>query len=113
MVRGTKSGWTRSGKFDGANQKRDVARKLRRLHLALDENPHLIGVLEEHIVLKAEATRLQAGLLAASQGKKPVVQIYLLKTEVARLQKELNAALCRNFGYEAQLQVKVKLEKKN
>ena len=110
-MRGTKTG--EPGKFKGVNHKRDDARKLRRLHLALDENPHIIGVLEEHIVLKAEATRLQAGLLAASQGKNAVVRHHRLEAEVARLQMELNAALCRNFGYEAQLQVKVKLEKKN
>ena len=84
MAHKRKTGWAVPGNWAAKNRKRDDARKFKKIKQFLDDNPDI---------------------------KNAVVQHPLVKAEVARLQMELNAALCRNLGYEAQLQVKVKLEK--
>ena len=104
MVCGRKTGWKVSGKFDGVNQKRDDNRRLRRLHLALDENPYIIDALEEHAVLKAEVARLQAAL-AASQGKAKVKKDVKRETQ-AKVKKEVKQET------KAKVQNKVKQEPK-
>jgi hypothetical protein len=114
------------------NERRNEDRKRKRLEKVLRENPDIAHALEERRTLQEEVSRLRADLLAASttlsaglgSSWSPAseairtehfpVQIQLassrtlhirrLEKEVIRLQKELDAALCRNLGYEAKLQ---------
>ena len=114
MVRGTKTGWTRSGKFDGPNQKRDDNRRLRRLHVALDENPYIIDALEEPAELKAEVARLQAAFVA-SQGKAKVKKDVKRKTQ-AKVKKEVKqetkAKVKKDVKKEAKQETQAKVQNK-
>ena len=128
--RGKKSG--PPARWEGQNTRRDEERRMRRLERALRENPEVAHALAERHNLQEEVDHLRAELLAAStkfsaglgssgspasgaiRAEHFPVQIQLassrtlhirrLEKEVIRLQKELDAALCRNLGYEAKLQ---------